>query len=140
MQVMTKRVLVCEDDGAIQLLLEKLLTRRGWSPECVTTGAEAVARLRREPYDLILLDLITPIMSGYEVVDILSRERPHLLGRVIVVTAVQRAFQQTLPVAAILRKPFDLDELDGAMNQILTRAPASDRNHHEQRRGEGELR
>lgn len=62
---MGKRVLVCEDDSAIRLLLDKLLTRRGLCVDSVPTGADALARLRREPYDLVLLDLLTPVLSGY---------------------------------------------------------------------------
>src|SRR5687767_7752417 len=116
---MNKRVLICEDDSAIRLLLDKLLTRRGLSADCVATGPEALTRLRRERYDLILLDLLIPVMSGYEVIDVLRREQPHLLDRIVIVTASQRAFQQVLPVAAVIRKPFDLADLDRTIDRVL---------------------
>ena len=116
---MEKRVLISEDDCAIRLLLERLLTRRGFVADSVATGAEAAARALREPYDLIILDLLMPEMSGYEVVERLRCERPNLLNRVIVVTAQQRTFQLPLPVAAIIRKPFDLDELDRVIDRVV---------------------
>ena len=119
---MTKRGLVCEDDGAIRFLLDKLLTRHGLSAECVTNGAAAAARLRHETYDLILLDLAMPVMSGYELVDLLQRERPYLLDRVIIISALQRAFAEALPVAAFLRKPFDLADLDRTIERVLARS------------------
>src|SRR5687767_15951377 len=73
---MNQRVLVCEDDRAIRLLLGRVLTRRSLLVECVETGADAVARLRQRPYDLILLDLAMPVLSGYEVVNVIQREQP----------------------------------------------------------------
>jgi CheY-like chemotaxis protein len=132
-------VLVCEDDRAIRLLLGKVLARRGLSAEYAGTGVEAVARLRQRPYDLILLDLAMPVMSGYEVVHMLQREQPYLLDRVIVITAVQRAFGGTLPVAAFLRKPFDLAQFDTIIDQVLSRSSLGGGNH-ERMQAEGELR
>lgn len=135
---MNRRVLVCEDDRAIRVLLDKLLIRHGLSPQCVESGIEAVARLRREPFDLVVLDLLTPGLSGYEVLEVLGRERPELLERVIVLTASQRAFAENLPVAAILRKPFDLGELDGAIERILSRSRVAE-SREEEERLEGEV-
>ena len=83
---MNQRVLICEDDTAIRLLLGKLLNRHGLKADCVGTGDEATARIREQSYELIVLDLLTPVMSGYEVVEWIERERPDHLDRVIVVT------------------------------------------------------
>ena len=136
---MNQRVLVCEDDRAIRLLLGRVLTRRSLLVECVETGADAVARLRQRPYDLILLDLAMPVLSGYEVVNVIQREQPYLLDRVIVVTAVQRAFGERLPVAAFLRKPFDLAQFDTTLQQVLSRSSVGGR-HNQPTHAEGELR
>src|SRR5688572_17008150 len=136
---MSKRVLICEDDRAIQLLLGKLLTRHGLLPDCVGTGADAVERLRQQRYDLILLDLVVPRMTGYEVVDLLRRERPDFLPRIIVITAQQRAVREMFPVAAILLKPFDLEEFDRVIERVLARSSMRDRDD-ERRRAERGLR
>jgi two-component system phosphate regulon response regulator PhoB len=133
---MTKRALVCEDDDSIRLLLDRILTRYGIIVDSVRTGAEAMARLRREPYDLVLLDLLTPVMSGYQVIDVLLRERPDLLRRVVIVTGLQRAFREAIPVAGIIPKPFDLAELSWAIESILSQR-SGPRRHP--RRAEGEL-
>src|SRR5215212_9239526 len=132
---MSKRVLICEDDSAIRLLLDKLLTRHGFLSECVPNGADAAARLRRESFDLIVLDLLTPAMTGYEVVDLLRRERPHLLDRVVVVTA-QRPSPEPLPVAAVVRKPFDVTEFDRVVDGVVHRA-ANGYREQRPRAGEG---
>ena len=133
---MTRRALVCEDDFSIRLLLEAVLTRYGLTVESVATGVDAVARLRRQHYELVLLDLLLPVMSGYEIIDLFVRERPELLSRVVIVTAVQRAFRESLPVAAAIPKPFDLDDLGQVIQRVL--APWPDAHRHE-RYAEGEL-
>ena len=124
---MTRRALVCEDDFSIRLLLEAVLTRYGLTVESVATGVDAVARLRREHYELVLLDLLLPVMSGYEVIDLLRHERPELLSRVVVVTAVRQASREALPVAAVIRKPFDLADLGGVITRIVFPWPDSSR-------------
>jgi DNA-binding response OmpR family regulator len=118
-----QRVLICEDDSAIRGLLDKLLSRHGLAVDSVPTGSEAIDRIRRRTYDLILLDLLTPHVSGYEVLDLLWRERAELLDRIIVVTACQIASAGALPVkvAAVLRKPFDLLEFDAIVDSVLSR-------------------
>jgi DNA-binding response OmpR family regulator len=120
---MGKRALVCEDDSAIRILLCKLLSRHDLDPDCVGSGDEAAAQLRAHSYDLIVLDLLTPGMSGYEVVEMIERESPDLLSRVIVLTALQRAFKEVLPVAAMVRKPFDLEEFDRIIERVLFPSP-----------------
>jgi DNA-binding response OmpR family regulator len=116
---MGKRALVCEDDSAIRTLLCKLLTRHNLLADCVGSGDEALDQLRAHPYDVVVLDLLTPGLSGYEVVQAIEHELPHLLERVIVLTAVQRAFKEGLPVAAMVRKPFDLEEFDRVIHRVL---------------------
>jgi len=120
------RVLICEDDCAIRGLLDKLLSRHGLVADSVATGGEAIDRIRRNTYDLIVLDLLTPEVSGYDVLDLFRRERPELIDRIIVVTACQLAFNGALPVrvAAILRKPFDLADFDAVVENVLNRQVA----------------
>ena len=124
---MSKRVLVSEDDCAIRALLDKVLSRHGLSADCVESGMEAAARLRAAAYDLVVLDLLTPGMSGYDVVDLLRRERPYLLARTVVMTAQHRVAFDLLPVAAIVRKPFDLGELDRLVERMVFTPPWRDR-------------
>jgi len=58
------RVLAAEHDGACQLLLRTLMAEVGIEPEIVAEGAEALAAWRREPWDLILLDMQMPDVDG----------------------------------------------------------------------------
>jgi two-component system sensor histidine kinase/response regulator len=61
-----RRALVAEDNPVNQLLAVKLLEREGWSVTTVWNGAEAVALVARERFDVILMDCQMPVMDGYD--------------------------------------------------------------------------
>lgn len=113
------RVLVCEDDDAIRKLVEVILHRCGCSPELARDGVEAIRALEAGSFSLVLLDLLMPRQSGYGVLSFLENRKPHLLSRVIVTTAFPHAFNEKLPVAALLRKPFDVTELEVLVRRIV---------------------
>ena len=61
------RVLVVDDEAAIRLTLDVILRRVGYSVTTVANGEEALAWLMQRPFDLLLLDLGLPGMSGLKV-------------------------------------------------------------------------
>lgn len=107
------RALVVEDDDAIVLLVRRVLEREGFGVECVRTGDAAIQLLKVVAYDLLILDLILPMVSGEEVMTFLEATQPHTLRRVIVMTASPRQLSCEFlqRVCKILAKPFDIDEL-----------------------------
>ncbi|MCL4818211.1 MAG: response regulator [Vicinamibacteria bacterium] len=60
-----KRVLIVEDEAEGRYLLRVLLSADGWKVEEARHGAEALARARRSPPDLVVSDLLMPVMDGY---------------------------------------------------------------------------
>jgi len=107
-----KRVLIVDDDDAIRALLFTILRRRRFAVDAARNGVEALARLRRCSYCVILLDLMMPLKSGWEVLDELQRMPADTRPMVIVLTAGNepRDLDPTL-VAASIRKPFDVEML-----------------------------
>ena len=107
-----KRILVVDDDDAIRALLSTVLRRRGLRVETARNGVEAVARLGECRYSLILLDLMMPLMSGYQVLQHLADESASIRPLVIVLTAglEPRNFDTTFVVGTI-HKPFDVELL-----------------------------
>jgi DNA-binding response OmpR family regulator len=105
---------VTEDDDAIRRLLAMTLRRRRLDVELATDGSEALAALQRERFEVLVLDLMLPRVSGWAVVQWLAanpRQRPR---SVIVVSAADRDLLRRLDptvVNAILFKPFDIDQL-----------------------------
>src|SRR5438067_1075788 len=80
------RVLVAEDDDLIRNLLRAVIERKGCDVVLAGDGAEALALLRQRTFDLLILDLMMPVMNGYEVITQLGgmKNRP----AVLVVTAM----------------------------------------------------
>lgn len=114
-------VLLIDDDPCVRGLLAALMKRDGLAHQSVDDGAAAVALLRRSDYDAVVLDLMLPSLNGFEVLRFLKAERPHMLPRVVVITAAGdatlRDFDDGRRVSAVLRKPFDINELSEAVRR-----------------------
>jgi DNA-binding response OmpR family regulator len=109
----TYRALVVEDDDGIVGLVRRVLEREGFSVECVKSGAAAIELMKTVAYDLLILDLILPIVSGEEVMTFIEETQPTTLRRVIVMTASPRKLSCEFleRICKILAKPFDINEL-----------------------------
>jgi adenylate cyclase len=68
------RILVVDDNEINRDVLSRRLVRQGYTPACAQNGREALERLRAEPFDLVLLDILMPEMDGYQVLDHLKRD------------------------------------------------------------------
>jgi CheY-like chemotaxis protein len=128
------RALIAEDAEPVRRLLKILLEREGLQVDTATTGSEALAHLRSHHFDLILLDLMMPQISGYEVLSHLSQHRPEELARLIIITAApERELSQVLasnPALVVIRKPFDIRQVAQAVRERLGGESASERAVH----------
>lgn len=111
------KVLIVDDDDAIGSLLSALLTEEGYQVVRAQNGAEALKVLQREGGWVILLDLMMPLIDGYEVLRQLQ-QHPALLdgNQIIVMSASGRLASegQNWPsqmVADVLPNPFSLDQV-----------------------------
>ena len=105
-------VLVVEDDHDVRVAVRNALEDEGYRVLSVTDGRRALELLERagvEPPDLILLDLMLPVMDGWEFAARL-RSTPHLSG---IPVAVMSAFDRAPPdgVVEYLRKPVKAEAL-----------------------------
>lgn len=66
LQPCAARVLVAEDNDVNQLMIQAMLDLIGASSHVVANGAEAIAALQREPFDIVLMDCQMPVMDGFE--------------------------------------------------------------------------
>jgi DNA-binding response OmpR family regulator len=121
-------LLVVEDDARIAAGLVRGLGEAGFRVELVNDGALALTALGRSRPDLVVLDLMLPVLSGFELLDELQG-RPH--PPIIAVTARTdlqerlRCFE--LGVVDYLAKPFFLEELVARIRARLVRPAASPR-------------
>jgi two-component system response regulator VanR len=110
------RALIVEDDPAIRRLVEKLLTRRNVEIDTASDGKTAIQKLRAREYDVVILDLMLPEMSGYEVIKFIKAESLQI--PVAVVSAVSQQALTNLDfdvVKLVISKPFDVDEFTKAI-------------------------
>ena len=108
------RVLVAEDDPAIRRLLATTLRRRRLDVEQAADGAEAVAALQRDRWDVVVMDLMMPRLTGWDLVRWLGEHPERRPRSVIVVSAADREALHDLDptiVNAIFFKPFDVVQL-----------------------------
>jgi CheY-like chemotaxis protein len=117
-------ILIVEDDADTRTGLHLALEDRGYEVLSTADGNEALERLRTGPKPgVILLDLYMPGMHGFAFYYRL-RDDPALASiPVIVVTAAAPRERTGLDVAAIIRKPIDLDELRLTIGRVIARNP-----------------
>lgn len=107
------RALVVEDDPGILSLVKHVLEREDFVVEGVKRGGDAIALLQLAAYDLLIVDLMLPDVSGEEVLTFLEGAKPNYLRRVIVTTASPRRMSCEFleRVCRLLEKPFNVDQL-----------------------------
>jgi DNA-binding response OmpR family regulator len=107
------RALVVEDDKAILGLVKHVLEREEFIVEGVQRGADAIELLRVAAYDLLIVDLMLPDISGEAVLDYLDGAKPGYLRRVILTTASPRLLGREFleRICRLLEKPFNVEQL-----------------------------
>lgn len=117
------RVLIVEDEDNIALALEYLLGREGHVHDRIANGAEALPHIRATRPDLVLLDVMLPEMSGYDICRSVRRD-PRLAGvKILLMTARGSALERQkglgLGADGFVSKPFELKELRREMHRVL---------------------
>ena len=105
-------ILIVEDDADLREMMAQLLLLEGFNAQTVANGREALDYLRAtERPELILLDLMMPVMDGWEFRREQQRD-PKLAGvPVIVLSALDQTRVGDIGAAAFLKKPLDFDRL-----------------------------
>jgi DNA-binding response OmpR family regulator len=119
----TQRILVVDDEKNIRLTLAQALESSGLLVQTAGNGEEALQKLSKADFNLILLDLKLPGMDGLEVLRRIRQSRPKL--RVIIITAhgtIEYAVEAMKSGAVdFLRKPFSPDEIRAIVQRVLAR-------------------
>jgi DNA-binding response OmpR family regulator len=119
------RILVTEDEPAVADLIAYNLELDGHLVDCATDGEAALRAIREQPPDLIVLDLLLPLRSGWQVLrDIRSDPEPRIARLpVLVVSALacDRLARQLADgyQAEVIGKPFSVDELRSTVRRAL---------------------
>ncbi len=84
---MAKKILVVDDDELVLIAIRELLSPLGYSVRTCSGGADAVAEIGREHFDLIILDVLMPGMDGFEVCRQVRKNESYAETPVIILTA-----------------------------------------------------
>ena len=107
------RILVIEDDAPLRDWLKQVLNHRGYDVQLSVDGIEGLSRLADASYDVLLLDLIMPRMSGFEVMTALEEKGiriPTVITSGIVIPGVHD-YLKTHPQVRLLSKPYSEEQL-----------------------------
>jgi CheY-like chemotaxis protein len=112
-------ILIVDDDEPTQNLLRAVLRRCGYTCDVASNGGQAIALLREKPFAAVVLDMMMPEVSGYEVIAHLATAE-NAVPVIICSAAGPRALAGVDPsvVKAIVRKPFDIDQLIAAVSAV----------------------
>jgi CheY-like chemotaxis protein len=107
-------VLVVDDDDSIREVLSEVLRDEGYGVVCASNGAQALDELRNHGHpDLMLLDLMMPVMSGWELLELLQSSADLSRIRVVIVSAMSAPGPYEH-----LAKPIDLDRLLATVSRL----------------------
>ena len=118
------RIIVAEDERAVRESLTRALTLEGYSVKAVPDGAQALEAHRAEPADIVVLDVMMPVVDGLTACRVLRSERNRV--PILMVTARTETSDRVAGLDAgaddYLTKPFALDELLARLRALLRRS------------------
>jgi DNA-binding response OmpR family regulator len=118
-QVMrTKEVLIVEDEIHIAEALAFLVEDAGYRVRLAHNGKEALESISAAPPDLIITDLMMPVMDGAQLLHIL-REQRHSTVPVVLMSAAGQAHIASMGADATIGKPFELHQVEILLHRFL---------------------
>jgi two-component system alkaline phosphatase synthesis response regulator PhoP len=122
---MTKQhsILVVDDDPEIVTLLSTRLGKRGYKITTANDGTRALELAKQDKPDLVLLDVMMPGKSGWEVARSLKQDPETQDVKIVMVTAIgEKTNEITAPIYgadAHIDKPFEFEKLERVITQLL---------------------
>ena len=117
-------ILVVDDDPEIVMLLNTRLTKRGYKVATASDGNRAIELAKREKPDLVLLDVMMPGKSGWEVARALKQDPVTQHVKIVMVSAIgEKTNEITAPIYgadAHVDKPFEFEKLEKVIAGLLT--------------------
>jgi DNA-binding response OmpR family regulator len=125
---MTHTVLIADDEPNIVISLEFLMKREGHRVIVARDGVQALEAIRRDRPDLVLLDVMMPGKTGFEVCQAVRADDTLAAVKIVLLTAKGRdtdvAKGTALGADAYVTKPFSTKELAAQVRALLGREPA----------------
>ncbi len=123
-----KRILVADDEESIRWVLSKALSKQGYQVDLATNGQQALEMIRQKSYDLAILDIKMPGLSGLDLLTRFQEERPATLVVIMTAESSMKNAVEAMKRGAYdyITKPFDLDTLDAIILKAQKAADVTD--------------
>ena len=122
---MTKSILVVDDDPEIVTMLNTRLTKRGYKVTTASDGNRALELAKRDRPDMVLLDVMMPGKSGWEVARALKQDPVTQDVKIVMVSAIgEKTNEITAPIYgadAHVDKPFEFEKLEKVISGLVAR-------------------
>ncbi|WP_428738982.1 response regulator transcription factor [Sulfurimonas sp.] len=113
------KILLLEDEYALRISIKEFLEDIGYTVECFMDGFEAYSAIHEKTYELLLLDVNVPSMSGFSLLENLRKDEIKIptifLTSMTDISNVKKGYERGC--CDYIRKPFDLEELELRINQ-----------------------
>jgi DNA-binding response OmpR family regulator len=117
---MTKRVLIVDDEFGIADIVAEILTEQGYATALAINGQLALASMAKERPDLVLLDVMMPVLDGIGTLTAIRADPALAQLPVIMMTALPEALPKDRSLyQAVLLKPFSEQQLFAAVEALL---------------------
>ncbi|WP_415034118.1 response regulator transcription factor [Azonexus sp.] len=120
---MVQKILIVDDEPNIVISLEFLIKKEGFAVAVANDGEEALSKVAEFAPDLILLDVMMPKKSGFEVCEALRADPAQAGLKIIMLTAKGRDTEMAKGLAlgadAYMTKPFSTKDLIGRIRDVL---------------------
>lgn len=107
------RILLVEDNKINQMITKKIITKKGYVCDVANNGFEACNIVKENDYCVILMDIMMPIMDGFEAADYISKFKPEI--PIVALTAISEDVNKELfkasKIKKVLSKPVDVEDL-----------------------------
>ncbi len=114
-------ILLAEDDDSMRSFLKKALERAGHDVVDAAQGDEALTELQLREFDLLLTDIVMPVMDGIELARRAAEIDPEM--KIMFITGFAavalNAQEKTMEDATVLSKPFHLKDLVNEIDRVL---------------------
>ena len=116
-----KKILIVDDAGPVVVLCVNVLQALGYAVKGANRGETAIELIRKEPFDLMVLDYKMPGMTGFEVFQQARVLHPSMAVVLVTGHGTPEIINEAtrLGFDAILLKPFTSDELRGTVEKVL---------------------
>ncbi|MFU8767307.1 MAG: response regulator [Candidatus Methanoperedens sp.] len=116
-----KNILITEDDEKMRMGLVEILKEEGYNVDSAENGQKGLEMINEKDYDVVLVDLIMPVMGGLELLRNIKQVKPWI--SVIIITAfgtVENAVEAIKAGASdYITKPFKIDEVQSKIKKVF---------------------